>query len=674
VTGYSGTVHFASSDGSAILPANSTLTNGARTFSATLNTSGNQTLTATDTVTPSITGTSGAVNAAVNSTTTSLAPSAATVTYGAAQTFTATVTAGASPVTTGAVTFTDTTTSTVLAANVALNAGGQAIRTFTLAAGPHVIQSTYNGAGVYSSSSNTASVTVNKAVLTVTANDAIISTGSPLPAFSATITGFVNGDTAAALSGSPSFSTTATAAPPAGSYVITPSAGTLAAANYSFAFVNGRLLVTQPAGIVTNFGGTSSAGAGVYLGQAFTTPSGGPRTNITFSFFSDQGVTPQASGTAYVFASAYDGTPAGLSANGASSALALSRFTARAAIDGAQGAVLIATSSNVVGNAYIFEPSLVLQPNTQYFVYEDAPLTGVASGSSLPGGNGYIATLPSTVFTAMSTSLNFRVTGSVVPPPRPVSIVHLSSTLNPSQLGQAVSFTAIVEGSDTVPAGSIQFMDGSALLGTATLAGGRAVFSTSALTAGQHLIIAMYSGGGAYPPAEATLFQRVNPLAPTLAATANPAAAVYGQAVVLNATVGPTSAPAGFALPTGQVSFGLEGSNPFSQPTPLGTVALASGAASLSIGNFTLGEHRIQVRYSGDTTWGGAIAEILLTVSPAQSAATVSMTVAGGKPLLISTVSAGAPGAGIPTGTVRFVDTSTSAVVANATLSGGTAD
>src|SRR5215467_3936233 len=151
VTGYSGTVHFASSDGSAILPANSTLTNGARTFSATLNTSGNQTLTATDTVTPSITGTSGAVNAAVNSTTTSLAPSAATVTYGAAQTFTATVTAGASPVTTGAVTFTDTTTSTVLAANVALNAGGQAIRTFTLAAGPHVIQSTYNGAGVYSS-------------------------------------------------------------------------------------------------------------------------------------------------------------------------------------------------------------------------------------------------------------------------------------------------------------------------------------------------------------------------------------------------------------------------------------------------------------------------------------------------------------------------------------------
>src|SRR5205807_1284700 len=65
-TGYSGTVHFTSSDGSASLPANSTLTNGTGTFAATLRTAGNQTITATDTTTSSITGTSNgiAVNAA----------------------------------------------------------------------------------------------------------------------------------------------------------------------------------------------------------------------------------------------------------------------------------------------------------------------------------------------------------------------------------------------------------------------------------------------------------------------------------------------------------------------------------------------------------------------------------------------------------------------------------
>src|SRR5207253_1822595 len=48
-TGYTGTVHFTSSDGQALLPANGTLTNGTGTFSATLNTSGSRTITATDT-------------------------------------------------------------------------------------------------------------------------------------------------------------------------------------------------------------------------------------------------------------------------------------------------------------------------------------------------------------------------------------------------------------------------------------------------------------------------------------------------------------------------------------------------------------------------------------------------------------------------------------------------
>src|SRR5207247_1020271 len=60
-TGYGGTVHFTSSDGQAVLPSNSTLTNGTGTFSATLKTAGSQTLTATDTVTSSITGTSNAI-------------------------------------------------------------------------------------------------------------------------------------------------------------------------------------------------------------------------------------------------------------------------------------------------------------------------------------------------------------------------------------------------------------------------------------------------------------------------------------------------------------------------------------------------------------------------------------------------------------------------------------
>ncbi|HJT31223.1 MAG TPA: hypothetical protein VJ783_04175, partial [Pirellulales bacterium] len=55
-TAYSGTVHFSSSDGQAVLPADSALTSGVGTFSATLKTSGSETVTATDTLSGSITG------------------------------------------------------------------------------------------------------------------------------------------------------------------------------------------------------------------------------------------------------------------------------------------------------------------------------------------------------------------------------------------------------------------------------------------------------------------------------------------------------------------------------------------------------------------------------------------------------------------------------------------
>jgi hypothetical protein len=59
--GYNGTVHITSSDATAILPGNATLQTGSAGFQITLETPGNQTVTATDTVTPSITGATSAI-------------------------------------------------------------------------------------------------------------------------------------------------------------------------------------------------------------------------------------------------------------------------------------------------------------------------------------------------------------------------------------------------------------------------------------------------------------------------------------------------------------------------------------------------------------------------------------------------------------------------------------
>ena len=62
--GYTGTIHFTSSDSAAALPANYTFLasdNGVHTFSVTLNTAGAKTVTATDTPNSQITGTSGTI-------------------------------------------------------------------------------------------------------------------------------------------------------------------------------------------------------------------------------------------------------------------------------------------------------------------------------------------------------------------------------------------------------------------------------------------------------------------------------------------------------------------------------------------------------------------------------------------------------------------------------------
>jgi len=59
---YQGIVQFSSSDGQAVLPANSTLTDGTGTFPVTLRTAGGQTITVTDTVTASIKGTSSSID------------------------------------------------------------------------------------------------------------------------------------------------------------------------------------------------------------------------------------------------------------------------------------------------------------------------------------------------------------------------------------------------------------------------------------------------------------------------------------------------------------------------------------------------------------------------------------------------------------------------------------
>jgi YVTN family beta-propeller protein len=95
------------------------------------------------------------------------------------------------------------------------------------------------------------SLTVNQAVLIVTADNKTMPFGGPLPPLTASYSGFVNGDGVGVLSGSPSLTTTATNNSAPGNYPINAAQGTLSAQNYTFTFVSGILTVTLANAVIT---------------------------------------------------------------------------------------------------------------------------------------------------------------------------------------------------------------------------------------------------------------------------------------------------------------------------------------------------------------------------------------------------------------------------------------
>jgi hypothetical protein len=70
----------------------------------------------------------------------------------------------------------------------------------------------------------------------------------------------------------------------------------------------------------------------------------------------------------------------------------------------------------------------------------------------------------------------------------------LSSSLNPSDYGQAVTFTATIASAGPTPTGKVQFRDGTKLIRSVTLSGGIATLTTSNLAVGSHSITAEYLG------------------------------------------------------------------------------------------------------------------------------------------------------------------------------------
>jgi glucuronoarabinoxylan endo-1,4-beta-xylanase len=112
---------------------------------------------------------------------------------------------------------------------------------------------------------------------------------------------------------------------------------------------------------------------------------------------------------------------------------------------------------------------------------------------------------------------------SLVVNPVPTTLT-LTATPNPVAAGATVTLTAKIASANGVPTGSITFLDGTSTLGTATLASGMAVYTTSSLTPGTtHSLTAMYAGTTTGTP-------------PYAASTSAPVSLVVGSAFTANAS------------------------------------------------------------------------------------------------------------------------------------------
>jgi RHS repeat-associated protein len=249
----------------------------------------------------------------------------------------------------------------------------------------------------------------------------------------------------------------------------------------------------------------------------------------------------------------------------------------------------------------------------------------------------------------------------------------ITSSSNPSVLGQSVSFTVTVSaaapGSRT-PTGTVQFeLNGNDFGSPVTLVDGTATSaSTHTLGLGTYTITASYSGDTDFLSSTApSLSQIVQPDSSTTSVASQTNPSVYGQAVTFTATV-QVVAP-GTVKPTGTVSF-MNGS------TTLDTVTLSDGGATFTTKSLPVGADSITAVYNGTASIMTSTSA-MLTQTVNQDATTTSVTssrnpsVYGESVAFAAAVKAAAPGGGTPTGTVTFMDGTTP--LGSVTLSDGRA-
>ncbi|MFC5200271.1 beta strand repeat-containing protein [Streptomyces kaempferi] len=321
-----------------------------------------------------------------------------------------------------------------------------------------------------------------------------------------------------------------------------------------------------------------------------------------------------------------------------------------------QGKVLTATVTVVAPGAGV--------PSGTVSFFDGATLLGTGT---LSGG---VATFASATLSVGSHALTAVYGGSVdfngSTSPVDMQTVNVAATTtvltsapDPSVFGQGKVLTAtvaVVSPGAGVPSGTVSFFDGATLLGTGTLSGGVATFTTAMLNAGSHGLTAVYGGSGTHNGSTSPVdVQTVNKANTTTSVSSSPNPSVFGQPVVLTAIVAAV-APGG-GTPTGTVTFFIGG-------IPQTPATLTGGVATFTTSTQSVGAHSVRATYNGSSNYNTSTSStISQTVTKANTSTALSSapnpSLSGQPVTLTATVTPVAPGGGTPTGAVSFFDGAT---------------
>lgn len=196
------------------------------------------------------------------------------------------------------------------------------------------------------------------------------------------------------------------------------------------------------------------------------------------------------------------------------------------------------------------------------------------------------------------------------------STTTVASSLNPSNVGQAVAFTATVSSTGgPIPDGeTVTFKYSTTVLGTATTTGGSASITVSTLPAGSDSVVATYAGDVDFAASSGSVKQVVNKFATTTVNTSSLNPSTVGQPVTFTAAVSSTGGP----IPDGDTVTFKYGA------TVLGTATTTSGSASITVSTLPAGSDSIVAAFTADPNFAASTGAVKQVVNKFATATTVS--------------------------------------------------